>query len=166
MWRPVQRNPNYEVDEIGRVRSVRKQQVLTPKRNHDGYLRIQLWNHCSCHFVSIHVLVAEAFLEKPPRENIVVNHKNGIKSDNRVENLEWVTQQENIQHAWQTGLSQPHLNRNGKRYRQLAKDGTFIREFPSTMEVERTLGIPHTGVSSSAKRHGTAGGFRWEVVNE
>lgn len=166
MWKTVERNPHYEVNEFGQIRSVRKNIILTPKKNHDGYLRIQLWDHRKCHFVSIHILVGEAFLEKPPGQNVVINHKSGIKDDNRVENLEWVSQQENIAHAWRTGLSRSHLNSNGKKCRQFTKDGDFVREFLSTMEVERVLGICHTDISASAKRKGTAGGYRWEVVNE
>lgn len=52
----------------------------------------------------IHRAVAEAFIGPPPTPNHVVNHKNGIKTDNRLENLEWVTHSENIKHAYRTGL--------------------------------------------------------------
>lgn len=52
----------------------------------------------------IHRAVVEAFIGPQPTPKHVVNHKNGIKTDNRLENLEWVTQSENIKHAYRTGL--------------------------------------------------------------
>ncbi len=164
MWKVLPSNPHYMVSDDGYIKSLRRDKLLTPKRNHDGYLRIQIWENGTCKFVALHRLIAEAFLPRPAGENIVVNHKNGEKSDNRVSNLEWVTQRENIVHAWENGLSKSHLNRNGLPVRQLTKSGDFVREYPSTMEVERTLGICHGDISAAIRRGGTAGGFRWEVV--
>ena len=164
MWKVLPSNPYYMVSDDGQIKSLRRDKVLSPKRNHDGYLRIQIWKKGSCRFVSLHRLIAEAFLPRPEGVNIVVNHKNGDKTDNRICNLEWVTQQENIAHAWETGLSKSYLNRNGIAVRQLTKAGDFIRDYPSTMEVERALGINHGGISAAIRRKGTAGGFRWEVV--
>ena len=164
MWKVLPSDPNYAVSDDGQIKSLRKNQILTPKNNHDGYLRIQLWNHCQCRFIALHRLIAEAFLPPPAPGATVINHKNGNKADNRASNLEWVTQQENIRHAWQTGLSKSHLNRNGKAVRQLTRAGEFIRDFPSTMEAQRVLGIDHTNISDAIRRNGTAGGYRWEVI--
>lgn len=161
----LDRNPNYAVSSDGSIYSLRRGRKLSPKRNWDGYLRVQLWDHGDCQFVSIHRLVAEAFIPNPEGKPFV-NHINGVKSDNRVGNLEWCTQKENIGHAWETGLSKTHLNRAGKPVRQLSKNGELIRVFPSTMEVERQLGINHVNISSACNRGGTAGGFRWERVAE
>lgn len=164
MWMVLSRAPNYAVNENGEVKSLRKNKVLTPKNNHDGYLRIQLWDHMSCSFVGIHRLVAEAFLGSPTDPLMVINHKNGNKADNRVSNLEWVTQRDNIRHAWDTGLSVSRKGKCGKRVRQVDASGRTIAEFPSLIEAERTLGICRANIASAIKRKGTAGGCRWEVV--
>lgn len=154
----------YMVSNLGRVKSVKKDLILTPKNNHDGYLRIQLWNKNKVEFVSIHRLVAMAFIPNIDNKPFV-NHINGTKNDNRVENLEWVTQSENINHSWQIGLSKSQINSKlSKSVDQLDLNGNYIKTFPSTMEVERQLGIPHSQISNVCKNkrnYKTAGGYKW-----
>lgn len=104
----------YLVSNRGNIKSISRGRILTPKNNYDGYLRIQLWRNSKCEFRSIHVIVMEAFSIKP-FTNAVVNHINGLKYDNRIENLEWLTQKENIAHAWKTGLNQ-RVNRGKPVY--------------------------------------------------
>ena len=161
----LKRNPNYAITKFGSVYSRRTGKKLTPKKNWDGYLRVQLWDNGKCYFAAIHRLVAETFIPNPEGKPFV-NHIDGDKSNNYVGNLEWCTQKENILHAWKTGLSKTHLNRAGKAVKQLTLDGEVVKVFPSTMQVERELGIIHNNVSYACKRGGTAGGFRWERVEE
>lgn len=167
-------NEYYEVDTEGNVYSLRFNRKLSPKNNWDGYLRIQLWDHGKCQYVGIHRLIAEAFIPNPENKPFI-NHKNGNKQDNRVENLEWCTQQENIVHAWKTGLSKSHMNhpKQSAKVLQFSYDGqTLIKEWPSQMEVERQLGINHVNVSHSCrcnldvfrKRPSRAGGFVWRFA--
>ena len=101
-WRQIIWWPEHEVSSHGRVRrttasgSVCAGQVLKPHACSAGYLRIQLRP-------LVHALVAEAFLgSRPP--GYVVNHKDGDKQNNSVENLEWVTRAENNDHAIRSGL--------------------------------------------------------------
>ena len=176
IWRDViGYEGRYYVSNLGNVKSVLyrkltddyKIKILTPKRNWDGYLRIQLWRNQKAKFVAIHRLVAESFIvnedDKP-----FVNHINGIKDDNRVGNLEWVTQKENIIHAWGTGLAKQRLNSKlSKAVDQFDLEGNYIETFPSTMEVERKLGINHVNISYACKEGGmkrTSGGYKWRYV--
>jgi hypothetical protein len=154
----------YQVSNLGNIKSVNKNKILSPKHNHDGYLRIQLWRKQHVIFVGIHRLVSEAFIENPDNKPFV-NHINGIKNDNRLENLEWCTQRENINHAWKNGLSKSQINgKHSKAVDQLDLNGNYIKTFASQMEVERQLGIPHTQVSAvclNKKNYNTAGGYKW-----
>ena len=88
----------YEVSNQGRVRNAHTDQVLRPRIQDKGYLRVALYYKGLVKECYIHNLVATAFVEGW-REGLQVNHKNGVKTDNRVENLEWVTSSENQRHA-------------------------------------------------------------------
>ena len=96
----------YEVSSLGRVKSVKRNKILSQKHNWDGYLRIQLWRNNKNKYVSIHRLVAEAFIENPNTKPFI-NHIDGNKQNNKVDNLEWCTQKENIKHAFDNVLSTP-----------------------------------------------------------
>ena len=88
----------YEVSNQGRVRNAHTDRVLRPRKRRDGYLDVMLFYKGQAKRCYIHKLVATAFVEGW-REGLEVNHKNGVKTDNRAENLEWVTSSENNQHA-------------------------------------------------------------------
>ena len=77
--------------------------VMKPLDNGKGYLRIKLTKDTKSKRYMLHRLIAETFIPNPFSKKYI-NHINGIKSDNRIENLEWCTQSENCKHAWKTGL--------------------------------------------------------------
>ena len=97
---------NYEITSDGRVFNFKKSKYLKPGLNNTGYLSVKLSMGGKQKTHAIHRLVAIHFLNKPYLKN-TVNHKNSIKTDNRVENLEWVTTKENIRHAIYNGLNKP-----------------------------------------------------------
>lgn len=103
MWQPVNGYEGiYEVSDQGRVRNVKRDRLRKPS-NIRGYQAVPLCKGGKNRMKLLHRLVAEAFI--PNHENKPqVNHINGNKADNRAENLEWVTPQENLRHAWETGL--------------------------------------------------------------
>jgi hypothetical protein len=105
-WRPVAgkiKGFPYEVSNLGRVRSIRTGRILKGTPDTHGYLKLTLQEKPRVCSPRIHRLVAEAFVEgiQIDRE---VNHINGIKTDNRSQNLNWVSRKENIHHAMDIGL--------------------------------------------------------------
>lgn len=142
IWKPVKGyESDYEVSNMGNVRScykviirsngwkhTRRSKQLKPATSKDGYLRVALAKLGKLESFPVHRLVAFAFIDNP-MEKPTVNHKNGIKVDNRVVNLEWMTHSENCQHSFDTGLQKPKrgsLNGNSKLTEQ---DVIDIREF-------------------------------------
>jgi len=96
----------YQVSNMGRVRrvargpSTRPGYILSPDQNRSGYLRVHPYRNGKAKSCFVHRLVCWAFNGPPPTMGHQINHKNGIKNDNRVSNLEWVTRDENVLHAY------------------------------------------------------------------
>jgi hypothetical protein len=108
----------YQISNLGNVLSLervvykidsdipfynQKKYVLKPYKLKTGYLQVRLSKNGSSKGKTIHSLIATAFITNV-NSKPCVNHINGIKDDNRIENLEWVTHKENMQHAVKTGL--------------------------------------------------------------
>jgi hypothetical protein len=103
-WRPVIGfERTHEVSNTGRVRRVGSSEELHPWTSGYGYPKVALRVDGQKTEREVHILVAEAFIAPRP-SGLVANHKNGVKTDNRPENLEWVTRAENNAHALRTGL--------------------------------------------------------------
>lgn len=104
IWKDIDGFPNYQVSDHGRVRNKKTLQILKPRLSEWGYEQICLYQN-GYNWRYVHVLVAEAFIPNPENKP-KVNHKNGDKTKNNVNNLEWVTVGENNRHAYETGLKQ------------------------------------------------------------
>lgn len=102
-WLPVLGYEQYLVSSFGRVYSLKRERLLS-QFNTLGYLHVALYDgHGNQKTTKVHRLVAEAFLPRHPKKD-VVNHIDGDKSYNSVDNLEWCSQSENAKHAYAIGL--------------------------------------------------------------
>lgn len=96
----------YTVDTLGRIYSKHTNKYLKPFPNPSGYLLVDLHHNGKSHTMQVHRIVAIAFIPNPEILP-TVNHKNGDKSKNSVDNLEWMSRLDNVRHAWRTGLAKP-----------------------------------------------------------
>ena len=103
IWKPI---PNYEelymVSNLGRVKSVKRDKILKEQLNERGYLRVSLSKNNKQKIYSVHRLVMITFIGY--EEGKQVNHIDGDKTNNRLDNLEWTTQSENMKHAYDNRL--------------------------------------------------------------
>lgn len=101
-WKRLEEYENYEVSNLGRVRSNQKQKsVILKQALKRGYFCVALYNEKGKIQIGVHRLVAMAFIPNPENKP-QVNHKDGDKSNNNANNLEWVTTSENALHAYRT----------------------------------------------------------------
>lgn len=163
MFKAYPKNDNYLVYEDGRIYSKRTKHFLTPKKNHDGYNRVQIWKNNKCRFVSWHRVIAETFIPNP--NNLpYVNHKDGNKTNNCVSNLEWCTQKDNIKHAWENGLS-THANHSklGK-IAQYDPAGNLIAVYSCIGEAAKITGISYYSIRANAKNNHNSKKYIWRFL--
>lgn len=158
----------YQVSRSGDVVSLNfhhtgKKRVLKPSVLKNGYLCVNLYKNGVKKTYTIHQLVAKAFIPNPDKLTCV-NHKNEIKSDNRVENLEWCDSKYNVNYGTRNlRIGEKH----SKPVIQLTKEGDFVRNWPSMSEVERELKIYQSSISKCCtEKRKSACGFRWMYLED
>jgi hypothetical protein len=155
MFVTLEEFPRWEISQTGHIRH-RKTKKAKSVEIHDGaYLRVQM--HIAGKRVNkkVHRLVAETFIPNPDNKK-TINHINGIKLDNHVDNLEWATNQENIDHAWATGLCVPPNIKAHSATQLQGKNGFGLvcfghLEFPHPLrscEVSNCINRPHKNLSA------------------
>lgn len=152
----------YKVSNFGRVKRLSsstscKEKILQPQIQRDGYLRVDLSKKGQKKRFPIHRLVAIAFIPNPEKKE-QVNHENGDKLDNSLENLNWMTRKENISHAYKTGLVKKNNNPVIATHLETGEK----RQFKSQTEASRELGI-YMKIISNALNGRTPHVGRWSL---
>jgi len=107
IWKPIKDWEDlYEVSNTGLVRNKSNLKIRAQSTTHHGYHRITLWRKQEYKNSFVHRLVGDTFLPKP-NGKVEINHKDGVKKNNHVNNLEWVTQSQNALHAFHNKLWKP-----------------------------------------------------------
>lgn len=107
-WKKLIQCTDYMISSYGRIKSKKngREIILKPSYTHDGYLKQAISINGRSHTYRIHRLVAEHFIPNPDNK-ATVNHIDGDKTNNRVENLEWASLSEQMKHAYKLGLKKP-----------------------------------------------------------
>ena len=104
IWKVIENFEGYMISNFGRVKSLKKNIMLTPSMNNWGYLRVKLSQDGKRYRLLIHRLVLKSFKPNEDLNKTECNHKDGNKENNYVENLEWCTRSDNMKHAFKIGL--------------------------------------------------------------
>lgn len=162
---------SYIIYDDGRVYSKHSKKFLKGEITSFGYVRITLYYDGKRKRYQLHRLIMETFCPVDNSQNLQVNHKNGDKLDNRLNNLEWVTAKENIYHAIKTGLKKPVSTKGfgqGKKTKVAMLDkNTFekIQIFDSMSEAGRLIDkATFQGISSAIKKNSVHAGYRWKKI--
>ncbi len=149
----------YAASKDGKIFSYFSNIFMKQSLNNSNYLTVSLFKRK----VSVHRLIAMTFLSNP--NNLpVVNHKDGVKTNNNVSNLEWCTNQENCQHAVQENLRPTQISRGCI---QMDLMGSEIARYETISEAARATGINQPNISRTCKgRTRKAGGYRWKYIKE
>lgn len=175
----------YQVSNLGRVKSLErfKENVLSGlikvhekfmcKRDRCGYSHVSLCKNGIKKHLKVHRLVAIAFIQNPENKQ-QINHIDGNRKNNNVNNLEWATPSENAKHAFRIGLNKPsHLGKFGynnhlsKEVYQHDINGNFLKKYGSVRDAGRETKINQSSIAKCANKkpnYRTAGGFIWKYA--
>lgn len=160
----------YKVSNKGRVKSLLfqnnalnkkfpREKILKQKKDKYNSYRVELWKNGKNKTWLVHRLVGLAFLGIP-KENMTINHKDGNRLNNHINNLEWCTRKANIQHGFRTGLYSCQ-----KKTKVINKKTNIYLEFMSMAEASKYMGYSKGYISEKVKRGIYQNNFyKWEIL--
>ena len=164
IWKPVVGFEGYyAVSNTGEVMSLRKNRRLKLAIDRYGYPKVVLTVHGKSFYYTVHRLVAMAFVPNPDGKE-TVNHINEDKTDNRAENLEWLSIQENDNHG--TRNHRMALAKSKRPIICISPDGKITR-YLGVKDASRKTGIAHSQIAKYCQSHKkTVYGYEWRYADE
>lgn len=181
IWKEVvDQKGQYFVSNLGRIKSTiihhgTNERIIVPTLDKRGYQRVCLGNRPNRKTYKVHRIVATAFIPNPENKR-TVNHKNGIKSDNKVENLEWATDSENSIHSVHIlgrkvpkNFTHHKTGKNHFKSKPVAKINKITNETLEIFESGNQAAIKNNLYQANIHRcaysgKGTTGGFKWKYL--
>lgn len=166
IWKDIEEYEGlYQISNLGNIKSKKRQGTngtVTKHLSKIGYYTVDLYKNSKRQTKYLHRLIAETFILNPNNLRCI-NHKNGIKTDNRIENLEWCSHSENNKHAYYLGLKT-----NCKKIKQIdLETEEVLNIFYSMNEAARKTNISQSAISFCCNnKRKTAGGYIWKFADK
>lgn len=155
-YKIIQGFNKYEISKCGEIRNIKTKKILSANMSSDYHSILLSDNYKKRHTFRVHRLVAKTFLENQNNYEIV-NHKDGNKLNNNVDNLEWCTHSQNTKHAIKNGLIKT------KKVKQLDKDKNILNIFNSVKDAGENVKVHPSNISKVCNnKTKTSKGYYWE----
>lgn len=185
IWKPVEEYENlYLISNLGRLKRIKSERILNPFQCTNGYLQFRLTKAGASKNILAHRIIAKAFIPNPSNKP-QINHKNGIRTDNSISNLEWCTFEENIAdkvERHKNGFKSIYQYKYYKTKRKKKSDksqggqpikvqqynlnGVLIKEWNSIKEAGKELHINQGNIVNCCKnKRYTAGSYIWKYCS-
>lgn len=152
----------YQASNLGRIKSIprigtqtKKERIKKYVKSYNGYLRVSLWKDGKSSVPTVHRIIAKTFIDDF-KDNLQVNHMDGNKENNAIDNLELVTPKENVKHALDNKLRKVH------KILQKDKNGKIIKEWNGLGDIERNTRFHQSNIVYAYKNNKKIYGYYWE----
>ncbi len=112
IWKPIKDYPNYEISNLGKVKNIKTNKLISVSVHKHGHHVVRLWSNSKTRLFNIYRLLAIHFIPNPENKR-EVNHIDGNRMNFELSNLEWVTASENMKHSFRTGLAKGFFKKAG-----------------------------------------------------
>ena len=191
-WKEIEGFDNYQISNLGRVKNIKFDRLVKPLLDNRGYIMVNLYKDGKMKRLSLHRLIAIAFIPNPENKPCI-DHINTDRSDNRIENLRWVTQKENhnnplsivnhgnasrgriVSEEQKKNQSEKMKGRykgnkwGSKKIIQLTLDGIFVMEWDAIKDAADSLGVSSSAIWNCLNgkcQVKSIKGFKWKYKKE